>query len=280
MNRVQVFHLLDGSSVAHSILNSMRNVVSSRSRPPCLGILYSDDPTSKPFKKSLESASLRVGVRLESVECNFDCTTDRIRSIVSKWNCDDNIDGIICSSSKFNPEFGSVAKSIISPKKNVEFLNQSISCRASATFKLLNASNVSLKDRHVVYFGLPDIHAEAIFKIFSRDSNKSSFSFVTQHSECLSDLTRAADILIVGTGCERSVKPSMIRPETVIIDLGFHGKKRGDVDLFDVMEKISHFGSMDSGVGRLTSALVLRNLVNAAAENAFYFVREALPKKV
>lgn len=265
MNRVNLFQLLDGWQIASPIIDSLERRAALLKRSPCLGVFFSKDPTSAPFEYSLQKVCKQVGVQTRCEIYDEESTAERIESVVSRWNRDENVDGVICIPSKFNPMIASCVRSKVSPVKNVEFATEAISCRAFATLELLKFSSIELKDKSIVYYGLPNRLSKDVFSVFMQKKEGSSFSLVTPSSGQIANITRKAHILIVNTGFVDSLDRSMLGAESVVVDLGFNGNNCGDVNLIKIIEKVSHFGSMQRGVWPITAARMLSNLFDATA---------------
>ena len=80
-------------------------------------------------------------------------------------------------------------------------------------------------------------------------------------------LCREADIVIAACGCPRLVKGDWIKPGAAVIDVGINrvdGKLVGDVDFDDVKEKAGLITPVPGGIGTVTSAILLRHLVESA----------------
>jgi methylenetetrahydrofolate dehydrogenase (NADP+)/methenyltetrahydrofolate cyclohydrolase len=86
-------------------------------------------------------------------------------------------------------------------------------------------------------------------------------------SKNLESLMKNADILIAALGISHFVKPNMIKPGAVVIDVGITRSANGllgDVDP-SVTEVASYFTPMPGGVGPLTRAMLLANLVELSS---------------
>jgi methylenetetrahydrofolate dehydrogenase (NADP+)/methenyltetrahydrofolate cyclohydrolase len=87
----------------------------------------------------------------------------------------------------------------------------------------------------------------------------------------LPSVTRQADILIVAIGKARFVTAEMVKPGAVVIDVGINrlaGGLVGDVDFEAVREVAGQITPVPGGVGPLTIAMLLRNTLAAAKEQA------------
>ena len=87
---------------------------------------------------------------------------------------------------------------------------------------------------------------------------------------CLSEITKNADILIAALGKAKFVTADMVKDGAVIIDVGINrneeGKLVGDVDFENVEKKASYITPVPGGVGPMTIAMLMTNVVKAAKE--------------
>ena len=82
----------------------------------------------------------------------------------------------------------------------------------------------------------------------------------------LSEVTRQADILVVAIGRANFIKPDMVKPGAVVIDVGMNredGKLCGDVDPA-VGEIAGYLTPVPGGVGPMTIPMLIKNTIKAA----------------
>lgn len=84
----------------------------------------------------------------------------------------------------------------------------------------------------------------------------------------LEEVTKRADILIVAIGKEKYITKEMVKENAVVIDVGINrmenGKICGDVDFEEVLKKASYITPVPGGVGPMTIAMLMSNIVKAA----------------
>ena len=86
----------------------------------------------------------------------------------------------------------------------------------------------------------------------------------------LEEITKKADILVAAIGKAKFVTKSMVKPEAVVIDVGINrneqGKVCGDVDFDEVSKIASYITPVPGGVGPMTIAMLMTNIVKAASK--------------
>ena len=82
-------------------------------------------------------------------------------------------------------------------------------------------------------------------------------------------LTRQADVIVVAAGHKRLITADMVKPGAVVIDVAMNrdpetGKFTGDVCFDEVSEKAGYITPVPGGVGPMTRAMLMRNILAAA----------------
>ena len=82
-------------------------------------------------------------------------------------------------------------------------------------------------------------------------------------------MTRQADVLVVAAGCPRLITGDMVKPGAAVIDVAMNrdsetGKFFGDVCFDEVEKKASFITPVPGGVGPMTRAMLMKNILTAA----------------
>lgn len=271
--------LLDGRKLSEEILLNLKNKISSFSRTPRLDIvLAGDDFASKKYvelkKKKAEEAGITVEVH------NFEefVNGDEIVDLLDKLSRDDEVDGIMVQLPLPGLLDENKIVSHISADKDVDGLTaenlgklfRKEDCFVSATPKgigiLLERYNIEVKGKNVVVIGRSKIVGLPVSALMlSRDATVTICHPLTENIE---GVCREADILIVAVGKINFVNKSFVKKEAVVVDVGFNkdpetGKTAGDVDFNDVKDIVSYITPVPGGVGPMTIASLLENVVNS-----------------
>lgn len=132
--------------------------------------------------------------------------------------------------------------------------------------------------RQTAFIGKSSIFTKPLIHYFSRISNIppirrarkyliSNFQIIPPNDPKLALKSRSADILITACGKPRFIKANMIKQGAIVIDVGinrFNNKVTGDVDFDSVAPKTSFITAVPGGVGPVTVAVLLRNVVYSA----------------
>lgn len=177
---------------------------------------------------------------------------------------------------------------LIDPDKDVEGVNPAnignvvygrsslAPCTALAVTEMVDHTGVELRGKMAVIVGASDHVGKPIaVLLMRRDATVVSCNKWTPE---LPELTRRADVLVSAAGVPGLIKPDMVKPGAVVIDVGVNripdpanpGKHKtvGDVDYDAVAAKASWISPVPGGVGPVTVATLLTNVVDACERAA------------
>ena len=172
-------------------------------------------------------------------------------------------------------------QSLITPDKDVEGVNPAnignvvygrsglMPCTALAVMEMVDSTGLDLRGAHVVVVGASNIVGKPIAVLMMQ--REATVVSCNKHTRDLASLTRQADVLIAAAGQPRLIKANMVKPGAVVVDVGVHrivedGRKAtvGDVDFEPVSQVAGWISPVPGGVGPMTVAMLLRNVVEAA----------------
>lgn len=147
-------------------------------------------------------------------------------------------------------------------------LNQDcfVSCTPYGIIKMLEAYNVPLEGAHAVIVGRSNIVGKPLLQCLL--NKNATVTICHSKTKNIENTTKNADILIAALGKPNFIKANMVREGAVVIDVGINrneeGKIVGDVDFEDVSKKASYITPVPGGVGPMTIAMLMTNVVKAA----------------
>jgi methylenetetrahydrofolate dehydrogenase (NADP+) / methenyltetrahydrofolate cyclohydrolase len=181
---------------------------------------------------------------------------------------------------------------LIAPEKDIEGVNPAnignvvygqsslIPCTALATIKMIESiaqpgADSVFRGKRAVVVGAGDVVGKPIAVLLMRE--EATVISCNKYTPGLDELTRSADILVAAAGVPGLIRPEMVKPGAVVVDVGVNrvpdpanpGKLRtvGDVD-FDAVRGVAGWISpVPGGVGPMTVAMLLLNVVEAAERN-------------
>jgi len=174
------------------------------------------------------------------------------------------------------------AQALIDPEKDVEGVNPAnignivygrtslVPCTAGAVLSMIESTGAALRGRRCVVVGASNIVGKPIAVLLMR--HEATVISCNKHTEGLAELARSADVLVSAVGKPGLITPEMVKAGAVVVDVGTtrvrdeSGKMRtvGDVDFEAVRRVAGWISPVPGGVGPVTVATLLRNVVDAA----------------
>lgn len=287
-------NIIDGKSIAQKIRDEVKNDITQLGITPGLAvILVGADPASHLYVGLKEKASGEVGIHFEKYLFFATEPQEKIIKKIEVLNADQNIHGILVQLplppqfdenkiiesidpkkdvDGFHPEnmkkFLSGEKSIVSPLiLGIMELIKSTDQKIENSPKLSRvwgypASNV-VQGKKIAILANSEIFSRPLQKIFENNDITVSLS-PENPGKIISD----ADIVIVALGKAQIIKQEMAKEGVIIIDIGTNymldGKTVGDVDIETFQEKKCWVTPVPGGVGPMTVAMLLRNILEMA----------------
>ena len=240
-------------------------------------IMVGEDPASKIYVKNKSKACIDVGIEYEEYLLDANTTQEKLIRLIEKLNTDKTINGILLQSPiPANLDINEAFRTI-SPQKDVDgfnpvnvgklVLNQDtfVSCTPYGIMKMFEEYGIDLNGKNVVILGRSNIVGKPLIHCCL---NKNA-TVTTCHSKTqnIKEITLKADILISAIGKAHFVPADMVKENAVVIDVGINrlddGKVTGDVDFENVKEKTSYITPVPGGVGPMTIAMLMNNVVKA-----------------
>jgi methylenetetrahydrofolate dehydrogenase (NADP+)/methenyltetrahydrofolate cyclohydrolase len=138
---------------------------------------------------------------------------------------------------------------------------------ALAMTHILHVSGIDPMGAHAVVVGRSKVVGHPVAELLLQSD--ATVTVVHRATRDLAAVTREADILMVGAGEPHLIKADMVKPGVVIVDAGINVTESGvvgDVD-FDACREVARaITPVPGGVGPVTNAILLRNLVDSAEQ--------------
>ena len=240
-------------------------------------IMVGEDPASKVYVRNKSRACEDVGIKYEEYLLDLNTTQKELVELIEKLNNDKTVNGILLQSPIPSNLDINEAFRTISPEKDVDgfnpinvgmlVLNQDtfVSCTPYGIMKMFEEYNIDLTGKDVVILGRSNIVGKPLIHCcLNKNATVTSCHSKTQN---LTQKAREADILISAIGKANFVTVDMVKENAVVIDVGINrldnGKITGDVDFENVKEKASYITPVPGGVGPMTIAMLMNNVIKA-----------------
>lgn len=240
-------------------------------------IMVGEDPASKVYVRNKSRACEDVGIKYEEYLLDSKITQKELIELIEKLNNDKTINGILLQSPIPSNLDINEAFRTISPQKDVDgfnplnvgklVLNQDtfVSCTPYGIMKMFEEYDIDLTGKNVVILGRSNIVGKPLIHCcLNKNATVTSCHSKTQN---IAQKAKEADVLISAIGKANFVTADMVKDGAVVIDVGINrldnGKITGDVDFESVKEKASYITPVPGGVGPMTIAMLMNNVIKA-----------------
>ena len=273
--------IIDGKELSKKILDKIKIEVEELKNkgiiPKLAMIMVGDDEASKIYIKNKSKACINVGVEFEEFILDKNINQEELIELVKKLNNRSDIHGILVQSPlpKQIDEF-EIYKTI-DYRKDIDGFNPTnvgrlqlnkntfLPCTAHAIVRILEEYNIDIQGKHTVIIGRSNIVGKPLAQcLLNKDA---TVTICHSKTENLKQITNTADILISAVGNPKFITEDMVKENAVVIDVGINrvnGLICGDVDFENVKDKASYITPVPGGVGPMTVAMLLKNVVIAA----------------
>ncbi|MFM8600282.1 MAG: bifunctional methylenetetrahydrofolate dehydrogenase/methenyltetrahydrofolate cyclohydrolase [Mycobacterium sp.] len=273
---------LDGKLTRDEILADLAGRVTAltaRDATPGLGtVLVGDDPGSHAYVKGKHSDCAKVGITSIRRDLPADISQSQLDDTIDELNENPDCTGYIVQLPLPRHLNENAALERIDPAKDADGLHPTnlgklvlnepapLPCTPRGIVALLRRFDVALDGAHVVIIGRGVTVGRPLGLLLTRRSENATVTLCHTGTRDLSVLTRQADIIVAAVGVPHMLTADMVRPGAAVVDVGVSrvdGKLTGDVAP-DVWEVAGHVSPNPGGVGPLTRAFLLTNVVELA----------------
>ena len=271
--------IIDGKALAAQVKARCAAGAEGLARRPGLAvILVGDDPASRVYVSGKERDCAECGFLSFEHKLPADTTERELLTLIDRLNGDSAVDGILVQlplPAHLNEE---KVLNAISPDKDVDCFHPVnvgkmvtgqpvfLPCTPAGVMEMLRAYEIPVAGRHCVVLGRSNIVGKPMATLLLAQSG--TVTICHSKTPDLAAFTRQADILVSAVGRTGLVTADMIKGGAVVIDVAMNrnaeGKLCGDVDFAAVEKKASYITPVPGGVGPMTRAMLMENLLTAA----------------
>lgn len=272
--------VLDGKLVSKEIIEDIKEKIDKLNIQVGFAIIWvGNDVASSIYVNNKIKKCESVEIHTELYHLDNNITEEELLNLIEELNNREDINGILLQSPI--PKHIDINKCFnkISSKKDIDgfskesygnlFLGNKtfVSCTPKGIMKLLDYYNIPLSGKNVVIINRSNIVGKPLFHLLiERDATVTMCHSKTIN---LNFHTKNADIVISAVGKPNFITEDMIKEGTIVIDVGISrvdGKVVGDVDYENVSKKCSYITPVPGGVGPMTIAMVLENILETFEE--------------
>ena len=141
-----------------------------------------------------------------------------------------------------------------------------VSCTPAGVMEMLKEYGIDVQGKRAVVIGRSNIVGKPLSQLLLNAN--ATVTICHSKTQNIAEITKEADILVAALGKPKFVTANMVKKAAVVIDVGINrndeGKLVGDVDFENVEKIASYITPVPGGVGPMTVAMLMKNVVKAA----------------
>jgi methylenetetrahydrofolate dehydrogenase (NADP+) / methenyltetrahydrofolate cyclohydrolase len=271
--------ILDGKATAATIKEELRQIVEKLTNKPGLGtVLVGDDPGSHSYVGGKHKDCAEVGINSIRIDLPGSAKEADVLAAIKDLNNSNECTGYIVQLPLPKAINANRILEEIDPKKDADGLHPlnlgklvlgepaPLPCTPRAILELLHRYNISTTGSEVLVMGRGITVGRPLALLLSRKGDDATVTITHTGTKELTLHTKRADIIIAAIGSAHFLTAEMIKPGAVVLDVGI---TRTDAGLLgdvhpDVLNVASYVAPMPGGVGPMTRAMLLTNVVEMA----------------
>ena len=274
--------MIDGKALGAQVRESLRTRIAASGRNVRLdAVLVGDDRSAAIYAQNQAKNCAEAGIEYHLHTLPATSGYDEVAGRVLLMNSEESVRAIMVHVPLPAGIDAERVQSLIAAEKDVEGVNPAnignvvygrrslVPCTALAALEMIESTGITLRGSRCVVVGASNIVGKPIAVLLMR--SEATVISANKFTVALDALTRSADVVIAAAGVPALVKRDWIRPGAVVIDVGINRIVRsdgksvtvGDVDPA-VAEVAGWMSPVPGGVGPMTVAMLLRNVVEAA----------------
>jgi len=288
--------LLDGIATATTVKHELADRITAlkaRGIVPGLGtLLVGDDPGSLSYVTGKHRDCAEVGIESIRVDLPAHASAAQVRDAVLALNANPAVTGYIIQLPLPAGLDENAMLELMDPDKDADGLhpmnlgrlvlgvagelNSPLPCTPAGIVELLTRYGVTIAGKHVLVVGRGLTVGRPLGLLLTRKGLDATVTLTHSRTRDLAGFVRRADIVVAAVGVVGLIKPDWVKPGAAVLDVGItrvvnpdNGKARlvGDVDPA-VAEVAGYLSPVPGGVGPMTRAMLLKNVVDAAERDA------------
>jgi methylenetetrahydrofolate dehydrogenase (NADP+)/methenyltetrahydrofolate cyclohydrolase len=278
--------ILDGKATASEVKAELRervNALRARGIMPGLGtVLVGDDPGSHAYVGGKHKDCAEVGIESIRVDLPADTTQEELDAEISRLNDDPSVTGYIVQLPLPKHLDANRVLTLMDPDKDADGLHPTnlgrlvlgepapLPCTPHGIVTLLRRYDVEINGAEVVVLGRGVTVGRPLGLLLTRKSENATVTLCHTGTRDLARHLRDADIVVAAAGVPHLVTADLVKPGCAVLDVGITRTETGLVgDVApDVMDVAAFVAPMPGGVGPMTRAMLITNVVEAAERRA------------
>jgi len=281
--------VIDGKATAAKLREDARERADSlkqRGINPCLAVvLVGEDPASQSYVKAKQKALSEAGMEGKDLRLSETTSEQELLSLIVSLNADESVHGILVQLPLPKQIREEQVIAAIDPRKDVDCFHPVnvgklllgepgfLPCTPHGIVHLLKERNIPTQGASVVVVGRSNIVGKPLALLLARRELNATVTLCHTGTKDIAFHTRQADILVAATGRAGLIKGDMIKKGAAVIDVGVNRvsdssdkgyRLTGDVAFEEAVEIAGWITPVPGGVGPMTIAMLMQNVLEAA----------------
>lgn len=280
--------LLEGAPVAQAIYDKAAKISASLTKwgitPVAALVRVGENPADMSYENSIKKNMNKGGVSAVTASLSQGADTQQVLETIHTLNESPIVHGIMLFRSMPEQIDREAVRHAIHPGKDVDGITDMslggvftgsgigfVPCTAQAVIELLDYYGMDIQGRNVVIVGRSLVVGRpAAMLLMERNA---TVTMCHSRTPKLAEVMRRADIVVTATGRAKAYGAECFSSHQIVIDVGINddpasGKTCGDVDFGAVATKVSAITPVPGGLGAVTTAVLVRHVVEAAKKAA------------
>lgn len=270
---------IDGKALAAKVKRQAAAEAAELRRKPGLAVvLVGDDPASRVYVAGKERDCAECGIESFGHRLPAETSQEELLDLIRQLNGDSRVDGILVQLPLPGHLSEETVINAIAPDKDVDCFHPFnvgrmvtgdpvfLPCTPAGVMEMLDEYDIPIRGRRCVVLGRSNIVGKPMAALLTQRDG--TVTICHSRTEDMARYTREADILVSAVGRTGLVTADMVKEGAVVIDVAMNrdenGKLCGDVDFPQVEPRASYITPVPGGVGPMTRAMLMRNILTAA----------------
>jgi methylenetetrahydrofolate dehydrogenase (NADP+) / methenyltetrahydrofolate cyclohydrolase len=270
--------IIDGRKIAEGILAELKSEVGRLTfRPKLIDVVVGEDPVTEQYVGIKARKAEEIGINFEIKRYPLNVSEDELTRDLRTLQDEPELCGLIVQLPLPEHLNKQAILNLIKPELDVDVITsmnlgrlltgeaELMPATAGSIMAILESLKVDLSGKQVLVVGSGDLVGKpTAFLLMQKNATVTVANVETKD---LASLSRAAEIVISGTGQPNLITADMVTEKTIVIDAGTAesgGGITGDVDFISVSKKAAFVSPVPGGVGPVTVAMLLSNVVSVA----------------
>jgi len=277
--------ILKAKPLIKEIYSGIKAEIAEGDNPKLVVILIGEDPAAMYYVQNLKKKGAKKGIEVENPVYNTDITQKQLIDIIKGLNSDPEVHGVMLQKPLPKHLDEDEIVMTIDPDKDVDgfhpmnmgnlLLNRDgfLPSTPAACLEMMKFYDIETSGKNIVVLGRSDIVGKPLANLLLRKDSTGNATVTICHSRTkdLAKHTKEADIIIAAIGVANFLTADMVKDNAILIDVGVNQiedaekgyRYVGDIDYEACFEKASAITPVPGGVGSVTTAMLLKNVIKA-----------------